>query len=462
MAPCNISKWCLSLCLVALFDSFHTAPAQFSRTHAKNFKSNAARNVAGRDPFPLRSPTSSRSASRATHYASSMGNDARQRSAFDSFEDFMERSAPSSETSGGGLVDRLRALVLGDRSRRAHHPLRAGRYQPWGMGTESRCGSGDGGLRMRRQQRRFRRKAQAVRKRIRSVDLRPPPSSPVPAFAARAGSALSSAFNGLSDLTLTLAGVVTNLADYTATTFRCTTTTSKITALSVLVFGAQLISPSVTAAGAKVTELILNKGQYYRLLTPIVLHGGVAHLAVNMYSLANLGPLVDRTFGTARFLGVYLAGGVAGNVFSTLLTSSTSVGASGAIFGLVGAYYVFLTRNKRFFGASGEDGLDSLTTTIVVNIGLGLTNPVIDNWAHIGGCLGGALAAYAFGPRLFLARTPSGSLLVDSPLIQIPEFIRNIPRTYKEKYQRVKQRLQYERYSRDLNARGSWKRLWWF
>jgi len=363
----------------------------------------------------------------------------RPRDAFDAFEDFM-----TPPPSAGSRFNPRRNVVNNGPSRP--------RYRPWKFGADSPCGSGDGGLRVRRQRRRFRRKAESVRRRVRS----PLPSTGnIDSLASSVRLSFLDGFAAVSD-------TAADLWDYTVTTFRCATATGKITAANVVAFSAQLLSPSVTSAGAKVSRLVLERGQYYRLVTPIILHGGLAHLAVNMYSLANLGPLVDRTFGTNRFFWTYLAGGVMGNVFSTFLSSSNSVGASGAIFGLVGAYYVFLRRNKQFFGQSAEDGIDSMTTTVVVNIGLGLTNPVIDNWAHIGGCVGGALAAYTFGPRLFLVRTAQGTTLVDSPLIQIPRFIQNIPRVISNNYRQIKRQLQFEVYSKDLSRRPNWRRLWWF
>ena len=119
---------------------------------------------------------------------------------------------------------------------------------------------------------------------------------------------------------------------------------SKILASNIVVFGLQTVFPSITQYGAKVSNLI--QRQPHRLFTPMFLHGGVGHLAMNSYSLMNIGPHVESLFGSNRFLATYIVSGIAGNLLSAKLTPNPSVGASGAIFGLIGAYYVFLQRNS--------------------------------------------------------------------------------------------------------------------
>ena len=104
------------------------------------------------------------------------------------------------------------------------------------------------------------------------------------------------------------------------------------------------------------------------------------------------------------------------------------MGASGAIFGLISAYYVFLNRNSVFLGRSAENGMSSIRQTILVNLVLGVSNPVIDNWGHLGGAFGGAMMAYAFGPRLYVMTggpyewDAGKRAIVDNPVIRIPKF----------------------------------------
>lgn len=127
---------------------------------------------------------------------------------------------------------------------------------------------------------------------------------------------------------------------------RLQTMTGKLAAANVFVFLLQVISPSITRWGAKLSAPILRGEQLYRLFTPIFLHGGLSHLAINTASLLNIGPQVESIMGKNRFLATYVASGVFGNYVSSLFSPNPSVGASGAIFGLVAAYYTFLKTNE--------------------------------------------------------------------------------------------------------------------
>src|SRR5262249_46554138 len=99
------------------------------------------------------------------------------------------------------------------------------------------------------------------------------------------------------------------------------------------------------ALGAKENELI-QSGEYWRLITPIFLHAGLIHLAINNLSLLALGSAVERIFGPARFLILYLFSGICGSIASYEFSPLLSVGASGAIFGLAGVIMVFAARHR--------------------------------------------------------------------------------------------------------------------
>ncbi|KAL3815401.1 hypothetical protein ACHAXA_011519 [Cyclostephanos tholiformis] len=191
------------------------------------------------------------------------------------------------------------------------------------------------------------------------------------------------------------------------------TLTGNIFLLNIAVFGLQTLYPRLTSLGAKRSDLILNGRQLHRLVTPIFLHGGLGHLLANGYSLRGMGNNVERAFGPERLMATYLASGVAGNVVSSVMSPNPAVGASGAIFGLVGAYYTFLARNRELFGRAGEVQKGALIETIGLNLLLGMTNPMIDNWGHIGGFVGGVGMAYLIGPKLYVARIPLGGGGVD-------------------------------------------------
>ncbi len=174
--------------------------------------------------------------------------------------------------------------------------------------------------------------------------------------------------------------------------------------VTVIVFIAQYASMSllngdiVLALGAK-SNAAISAGQYWRLITPIFIHANLLHLFVNCYSLYVIGPPVEAPFGYARFLIIYLLSGVAGVVLSFALSPNISVGASGAIFGLVGALAEYLFRHRERFGRMGRQRLMNLLVIIGINLAFGLTSRQIDNWGHLGGLAGGALLGWLIGPE---------------------------------------------------------------
>ena len=204
-----------------------------------------------------------------------------------------------------------------------------------------------------------------------------------------------------------------------------TTLTGKLFMLNIIMFGLQTWNPRLTSLGAKRSDLILEGRQLHRLLTPVFLHGGIGHLLANSYSLKSMGLNVERSFGPQRFIATYLVSGVVGNVVSAIQSPNPAVGASGAIFGLVGAYYTFLSRNQDIFGYSGQMQKNSILETIGMNVLLGMTNPMIDNWGHVGGFIGGVGMAYLIGPKLYVAKVPLseggnigvGKVLIDRPSV---------------------------------------------
>lgn len=213
--------------------------------------------------------------------------------------------------------------------------------------------------------------------------------------------------------------------------------TSRLVLWTILSFGVQVWRPAVTAAGMKLSDRILRGEQLYRLVTPIFLHGGIFHLFTNMVSLQRVGNDVERLFGPGRYLATYMVAGVAGNVLSALQSPNPSLGASGAVFGVVGAYYVFLSRNEWLLGSYGQALTASITQTMGTNILLGLVNPQIDQWAHVGGALAGGAMAYFFGPRLYLAELPIGRVMIDRPILRAPESLEQVPQQIGQAWQRI-------------------------
>lgn len=191
-------------------------------------------------------------------------------------------------------------------------------------------------------------------------------------------------------------------------------------ALNVGVFALQtLMGPNVLMRGAKVNSAI-TAGQYYRLFSPMFLHASVSHLLVNSFSLHSTGPSVESWFGKPRFLSLYIASGVSGNVLSYFCSPTPAVGASGAIFGLVGASLVVLGRHRQILGPRARKGLRSLAYVVIMNFGIGLTpGSRVDNFGHLGGFLGGIAFSYLLGPRLTVQKTNTGrKVLRDIPILR--------------------------------------------
>lgn len=139
--------------------------------------------------------------------------------------------------------------------------------------------------------------------------------------------------------------------------------------------------------GAKYNELIA-EGQYYRLISCMFLHGGLLHVALNMYALYSIGPLVERLYGRTKYIIIYFASGILSSLFSYALSDSVSVGASGAIFGLLGTTLVFAVKARKNIG---RDFLRNIASVIIINLIIGFTMSNIDNYGHLGGLVGGIL-----------------------------------------------------------------------
>ena len=137
-------------------------------------------------------------------------------------------------------------------------------------------------------------------------------------------------------------------------------------------------------------------GQIYRLVTSMFVHADIYHIGFNMYALYALGPQVERYYGKWRFGLIYFISGLLGSLFSCVFMASNtySVGASGALFGLLGsiAYFTY------YYRATIQGLLRSqVVPAIIMNLAIGFMIPGIDIMAHIGGLIGGILMAMAIG-----------------------------------------------------------------
>lgn len=162
--------------------------------------------------------------------------------------------------------------------------------------------------------------------------------------------------------------------------------------------------------GMKINEAIL-AGQYWRLITPMWLHGSITHIFFNMYALYVIGRGLEQQYGHMRYTILYLVSGFAGNVMSYLLTANPSLGASTAIFGLVAAEGIFIFQNRKLF-RNARAMLGNVIIIVVINLALGLTGSV-DNFGHLGGLVGGLLLAWFGGPLWKVNQILGGYELTD-------------------------------------------------
>lgn len=147
--------------------------------------------------------------------------------------------------------------------------------------------------------------------------------------------------------------------------------------------------------GANNGTLVKN-GEIYRLITSAFLHANILHLLTNMYALYVIGFQLETFIGKKRFFFVYLVSAIGGNLLSAVLNNSFSVGASGAIFGLLGAMLYFGYHYRLYLGSVM---MSQIIPLIIINILFGFMVPNIDNAAHIGGLLTGYLGMMAVGVK---------------------------------------------------------------
>lgn len=157
---------------------------------------------------------------------------------------------------------------------------------------------------------------------------------------------------------------------------------------------------NVLILGALVPALVAD-GQAWRLVTSAFLHAGLTHLALNMISLYFLGSFAEVSFGRARFLVLYLVSGIAGGLAFLYFGGFTSqvVGASGAIFGLLGGVFGFTIRQGTF--STRNPVIGQLLILTALNLFLGATIPGVSNTAHIGGLVGGLVYGFLLAPTVY-------------------------------------------------------------
>ena len=154
------------------------------------------------------------------------------------------------------------------------------------------------------------------------------------------------------------------------------------------------INPQLLATFGAIVGGMLRRHEYWRLITAMFLHASILHWAVNSWALYQLGTLYEVLFGSRRFVLIYLATGLCASIASAahMHANGASVGASGAIFGILGAFIFSIRRSPIYRHQPWTRGLiGQLVFWIVINIAIGASFAFIDNTAHLGGLVSGLL-----------------------------------------------------------------------
>lgn len=170
------------------------------------------------------------------------------------------------------------------------------------------------------------------------------------------------------------------------------------------VIAASIVMMAVTSGGTDARALYrygasfgpaVAAGEWWRLVTPMFLHAGIFHLGFNMMAMFFYGQGLEQAIGTPRFAGLFLVSGFAGNALSIAVRPyGIGVGASGAVFGILGAWAIWFYRRRG--NPYAEQMLRGIAGIVAINLLFGFASGGrIDNWAHIGGLVGGAVVGFA-------------------------------------------------------------------
>ncbi len=192
--------------------------------------------------------------------------------------------------------------------------------------------------------------------------------------------------------------------------------TPGIVVVNALVYGAMVVTgvsafeptgEQLVAWGSNAGAWTLS-GQWWRLLTSVFVHAGALHIGLNMWVLWALGRTTERIFGGLGFALVYLVAGIGGSFASAFMhPGGNSVGASGAIFGIAGAFLAFLLRNRdRMDPVVLGSVRRNLLNFVLINLAIGFAIPMIDQAAHVGGLVTGFVAGLIAAPRLVQGGPP--------------------------------------------------------
>lgn len=177
--------------------------------------------------------------------------------------------------------------------------------------------------------------------------------------------------------------------------------TIALVVINILVFIADQLTPVYDGTGlhhlmilGAIIPVLIQQGEYYRIVTAGFLHFGIQHIALNMYALTQAGMVVENMWGSGRFSAIYFVALIAGGIAAFETTIGTAVptaGASGAIMGLFGAIFALGLKTPRLRQTLVGWALFPILATLAV----GFTQPGISNAGHIGGVIAGAIVGFA-------------------------------------------------------------------
>lgn len=193
---------------------------------------------------------------------------------------------------------------------------------------------------------------------------------------------------------------------YLATPYTVTTVliaANTLVFLAMLASGVSPIQPTLQQVfnwGGDFFPATIAAHQYWRLFTACFVHFGIIHIGMNMYVLFLIGPFIEITFGRARYVLIYLAAGLFGSIVSVYVhPQAVGAGASGAIFGLYGAVFAFLLRNRRTLAPAATRSIGrSAGIFVLYNVVYGSMSGTTDLSAHIAGLFAGFLTGLILAP----------------------------------------------------------------
>lgn len=172
------------------------------------------------------------------------------------------------------------------------------------------------------------------------------------------------------------------------------------------------MSGSVLVRFGALFRPLVFEGEAWRLVSSAFLHIGIFHLMINSYTLYQLGTIIEEFFGQTKFLATYVLTAISAGILSLIFTNAISAGASGALFGLTGLLLGNSWAKKVYVPDLPIDERQ-LLPFVLFNLYYGFVVPGIDNFAHLGGLLGGIALGFVFDPSVSFDPSPLKRMLPD-------------------------------------------------